>query len=39
MPSIVLIADREQDLYVEWSTVVEAPTFIGTPGRDAALSG
>lgn len=26
----IIRADREHDLYVEWSSIVEAPTFIGT---------
>jgi hypothetical protein len=30
MESIIVKAAADQDLYMEWSTIVEAPTFIGT---------
>jgi hypothetical protein len=30
MPSYVLKADPNRDLYVEWSTIVDDATFIGT---------
>lgn len=30
MPSYVLKADQNRDLYVEWSTIVDDATFIGT---------
>jgi hypothetical protein len=35
MPSYVLKADPNRDLYVEWSTIVDDATFIGT--RDEML--
>ena len=30
MPSLIVKAAPDQDLYCEWSTIVDAPTFIGT---------
>lgn len=30
MPRIVFKVTRDEDRYVEWSTIVEAPTFTGT---------
>jgi hypothetical protein len=30
MGTFIVKADRERDLFAEWSTIVEAPTFIGT---------
>lgn len=30
MGRIIIKASREDDLYAEWSSIVEAPTFIGT---------
>lgn len=30
MPTIILKADPHVDLYVGWSSVVEAPVFVGT---------
>jgi hypothetical protein len=36
MPSYVLKADPTRDLYVEWSTIVDDATFVGT--RDEMLT-
>lgn len=30
MGSVIVKATPDADLYIEWSTIVEAPTFIGT---------
>src|SRR5664279_2648683 len=30
MPSFIVKAEPDTDLYVYWSTIVEAPTFVGT---------
>lgn len=30
MPRQIIKADKRVDLYIEWSSVVEAPTFIGS---------
>lgn len=35
MGRIIIKADKAADLYMEWSSVVEAPTWVGT--RDEAL--
>lgn len=30
MGRLIVKADKDLDLYIEWSTIVDAPTFIGT---------
>jgi hypothetical protein len=36
MPTMILKGDRDTDLYCQWSTVVDAPTWVGT--RDELLA-
>lgn len=33
---IIVKATREEDLYVEWSSIVDGPTFVGTRAQTAA---
>ena len=33
----IIKVSREDDLYMEWSSIVEAPTWFGDPLRDAGL--
>lgn len=35
MPTFIVKPDRDADMYVAWSTIVEGPTWLGT--RDEAL--
>lgn len=30
MGRMIIKVDRDEDLYLEWSSIVEAPTFVGT---------